>query len=238
MGCLVRRLCKYPIELPSLRVFFMFAFSLRVLSELYGRDPIRKSKRISNPGCYATSTQLLIAPLLKYAKHGGMPTVFGVSGYSGAGTVTGASDSDGKPITVPKVTPESLAGGFRPYSLTDHIHEREAGRHLSTLLADPTSPLKIAFIPSVAPWFSGIISTLSMPLGEKVTARDIKALYEERYGEEKLVHIKAGVPGLADIENRHGWTVGGFQVHSEGDRAVVVVRLPYPVCRGHVIEQD
>jgi len=195
---------------------------VRFFSELYGRDLVRKAKRISNPGCYATSTQLLIAPLLKYVKHGCSPTVFGVSGYSGAGTVAGANDPDGKPITVPKVTPESLGGGFRPYSLTDHIHEREAARHLSTLLADPANPLKIAFIPSVAPWFSGIISTLSMPLSEKVSARDIKALYEERYGEEKLVTIKAGVPGLSDIENKHGWTVGGFQVHSEGDRAVVV----------------
>jgi len=200
----------------------MLASSLRVFSELYGRDLVRKSKRVSNPGCYATSTQLLVAPLLKYIKHGSSPTVFGVSGYSGAGTIAGANDSDGRPITVPKVTPESLAGGFRPYSLTDHIHEREAGRHLSDLLPDPTNPLKIAFIPSVAPWFSGIISTLSMPLSEKVNARDIKALYEEKYGEEKLVSIKAGVPGLPDIENKHGWTVGGFQVHSEGDRAVVV----------------
>jgi len=31
---------------------------------------------------------------------------------------------------------------------------------------------------------------------------------------------------LSDIENKHGWSVGGFQVHSEGDRAVVVVRIP------------
>ncbi|KAG2117613.1 hypothetical protein DEU56DRAFT_711550, partial [Suillus clintonianus] len=60
--------------------------------------------------------------------------------------------------------------------------------------------------------FSGIISTLSIPLSEKVTARDVQALYEEKHGEEKLVHIKAGVPGLLDIENKHGWTVGGFQV--------------------------
>ncbi|KAH7921999.1 bifunctional acetylglutamate kinase/N-acetyl-gamma-glutamyl-phosphate reductase [Leucogyrophana mollusca] len=192
------------------------------LPELYGRSAIRTSKRISNPGCYATSSQLLIAPLLKYLNWGAWPTVFGVSGYSGAGTVAGSNDPDGRPTTVPKVTPESLAGGFRPYSLTDHIHEREAGRHLSSLLADPASPMKVAFIPSVAPWFSGIISTLSMPLSEKVSARDIKALYEEKYAGEKLIHIKAGVPGLQDIENKHGWTVGGFQVHSEGDRAVVV----------------
>ncbi|RPD52723.1 bifunctional acetylglutamate kinase/N-acetyl-gamma-glutamyl-phosphate reductase [Lentinus tigrinus ALCF2SS1-7] len=194
------------------------------LPELYGRTAIRASKRISNPGCYATSTQLLVAPLLKYVKPGAWPTVFGVSGYSGAGTITGPTDPDGRPTTLPKVTPESLHGGIRPYALTDHIHEREAGRHLSSLLSPELSStgMKIAFIPTVAPWFSGITSVLSMPLSEKVTARDVRALYEERYQGEKLVRIKNEVPTLVDVENQHGWTVGGFQVHSEGDRAVVV----------------
>lgn len=191
--------------------------------ELYSRTNIRASKRISNPGCYATSTQLLVAPLLKYLHRPAWPTVFGISGYSGAGTVTGASDPDGRPTTIPKVSADSLAGGIRPYALTDHIHEREAGRHLSNLLADPSNPLKIAFVPSVAPWFSGILSTLSMPLSEKVSAKDVKALYEEQYAGEKLISINREVPGLQDVENKHGWSVGGFQVHSDGDRAVVVV---------------
>ncbi|OBZ77549.1 Protein ARG5,6, mitochondrial [Grifola frondosa] len=192
------------------------------LPELYSRSAIRASKRISNPGCYATSSQLIIAPLLKYLRAGAWPTVFGVSGYSGAGTITGPNDPDGRPTTLPKVTPESLLGGIQPYSLTDHIHEREAASHLSSLLAEPQSAMKIAFIPTVGPWFSGIISVLSMPLNEKSTARDVKQLYEEKYAGEKLVRIKSEVPTLPDVENQHGWTVGGFQVHSEGDRAVVV----------------
>lgn len=190
------------------------------LPELYGRDAIRAAKRISNPGCYATSTQLLIAPLLKHLHPHALPTVFGVSGYSGAGTVTGAPAADGRPTTVPKVTPESLAGGIRPYALTDHIHEREAGRHLSRLHA--AGAVKVAFTPSVAPWFSGIVSVLSMPLAARVTARDVRELYEARYAGERLVTIQKDVPTLPDIEGKHGWTVGGFQVHSEGDRAVVV----------------
>ncbi|KAI0666365.1 bifunctional acetylglutamate kinase/N-acetyl-gamma-glutamyl-phosphate reductase [Trametes maxima] len=193
------------------------------LPELYGRDAIRASKRISNPGCYATSSQLITAPLLQHLTPGAWPTVFGVSGYSGAGTITGPTDPDGRPTTVPKVAPETLAGGIRPYALTDHIHEREAGRHLSRLLAPSAGTgMKLAFVPSVAPWFSGIISVLSMPLNERVTAREVRSLYEEKYAGEKLVRIKSEVPTLPDIENQHGWTVGGFQVHSEGDRAVVV----------------
>ena len=191
--------------------------------ELYGRDAIRASKRISNPGCYATSTQLLVAPLLKHINRQAWPTIFGVSGYSGAGTVAGPPAADGRPTTAAKVTPESLSGGIRPYSLTDHIHEREAGRHLSRLLASPQGPMKVAFVPTVGPWFSGIISVLSMPLDQSISAKEVRELYEGRYAGEKLITIKKEVPTLPDIQGKQGWTVGGFQVHSEGDRAVVVV---------------
>lgn len=159
------------------------------------------------------------------------PTVFGVSGYSGAGTVTGPPAADGRPTTVAKVTPESLKGGLRSYALTDHIHEREAGRHLRTLLADPTAAMRVAFVPTVGPWFSGIQSVLSMPLRERVSAREVRELYEEKYQGERLVTIKKEVPSLPDFEGKHGWVVGGFQVHSEGDRAVVVVRALSRVLR-------
>ncbi|KAG6811973.1 hypothetical protein H0H92_005007 [Tricholoma furcatifolium] len=189
------------------------------LPELYGRDSIRASKRISNPGCYATSAQMLIAPLINHVA--GLPTVFGLSGYSGAGTLP-ATDPDGRPTTVPKVTPESLKHGVKPYALTDHIHEREAGFHLSELLPAGSDPLKIAFIPAVTPWFSGIISTVSIPLKTKFTAREVIDLFEAKYSGDKLVRIIKEVPQLPDIENKHSWTVGGFQVHSEGDRVVIV----------------
>ncbi|KAI4293667.1 bifunctional acetylglutamate kinase/N-acetyl-gamma-glutamyl-phosphate reductase [Schizophyllum commune Loenen D] len=191
------------------------------LPELYGRDNIRAAKRIANPGCYATSTQLLIAPLLPHAVSTAPPTVMGISGYSGAGTVT-VTDPDGRPASAPKVTAESLAGGVRPYALTDHIHEREAGFHLSKLLPSADPRFRVAFVPAVAPWFSGIISTLSMPLKDALTAREVVDAYEKKYVGEKLIRIKREVPVLADLQDKHTWTVGGFQVHSSGERAVVV----------------
>ena len=196
----------------------------RCCLELYGRDTIRISKRISNPGCYATSSQLILGPLVKAGliAPGVWPTVFGISGYSGAGTVAGAADAAGLPTTVPKVTPESLQGGVKPYSLTDHIHEREAGHHLAHLLPGG-GEMKIAFVPSVAPWFSGILSTLSAPLVRKVDASEVKALFEEMYNDDALINVSTTVPTLTDVENKQGWTVGGFQVHSSGERVVAVV---------------
>lgn len=71
--------------------------------ELYGREETKKSKRISNPGCYATNTQLLLAPLLPYLDPVQVPTIFGISGYSGAGTKSGQKDAEGRPQTVPKI---------------------------------------------------------------------------------------------------------------------------------------
>jgi N-acetyl-gamma-glutamyl-phosphate reductase/acetylglutamate kinase len=146
-----------------------------------------------------------------------------MSGYSGAGTVVGAQGVDGQATTVPKISAENLDGGVRPYALTDHIHEREAGVHLSRLLPPGADSMKVAFVPSVAPWFSGIISMLSMPLSEQLSARELRTLYEEKYAKEKLVRVQKDVVEVKDVQDQHGWVVGGFQVHSQGDRAVVVV---------------
>lgn len=145
---------------------------------------------------------------------GATPTVFGVSGYSGAGTKSG---------NVPKITPEDLRHTVRPYALTDHIHEREAAYHLKNLAGrSPDAPFEIAFIPVVASWFQGIVSTLSAPLEEKMTAAQVKKLYEDRYADEKLLKWQTAVPEVADIMQKHGWIGGGVQVHSGGKRVVVV----------------
>ncbi|KAL7411904.1 hypothetical protein BDY24DRAFT_395304 [Mrakia frigida] len=195
------------------------------LPELYSREALRSSKRIANPGCFATSSQLLLAPLLPYLDAANPPSIFAVSGYSGAGTKTGPAGEDGKPTTVSKVSPESLRGAIKPYALTDHIHEREASHHLSSIAP---SPFKLAFVPSVGPWFAGIISVATVPLSKEMRFSEIKELYEEKYGKEKMVTLLEGGKGVVDVrdvEGQHGWTMGGIQVHSEGKRVVVVGAL-------------
>ena len=91
----------------------------------------------------------------------------------------------------PRAHPDSLQGRVRPYSLTDHIHEREVGYHLSTLLGAGSIEevgIKVAF---VSP--SGDGSAVSSPPRvcpstihtiERVT---IVEMFEERYKGEKLI---------------------------------------------------
>jgi N-acetyl-gamma-glutamyl-phosphate reductase/acetylglutamate kinase len=175
--------------------------------ELYGGDALRTAKRNSNPGCYATAVQTLLAPLLPHIAPGSMPILLGVSGYSGAGTETDTNDESGRPTTLAKVAADSLRGGLKPYALTDHIHEREARRHISSLLPPGSSPLQVAFTPAVAPWFSGIIA-LAAPLA----ARDVWALFEERYKGERLVRLQRDAAVLPNAERRHDGCVGGVLV--------------------------
>ncbi|KAJ5973255.1 hypothetical protein N7481_010465 [Penicillium waksmanii] len=173
------------------------------LPELIDRSQIARATRIANPGCYATAAQLGIAPLVPFL--GGQPTTFGVSGYSGAGT---------KPS--PKNDVNYLTNNLIPYSLTDHIHEREISSQLGT---------SIAFIPHVAVWFQGISHTISIPLSKEMTSRDIRNLYQERYAGEKLVKITGEAPLVKDIAGRHGVEIGGFAVHSSGKRVVVCATI-------------
>ncbi|KAF2404236.1 protein arg-6, mitochondrial precursor [Trichodelitschia bisporula] len=169
------------------------------LPELVDRSKIAQATRISNPGCYATAAQIGIAPVLEFL--GGQPTVFGVSGYSGAGT---------KPS--PKNDVAFLKDNLIPYSLTDHIHEREISAQLGT---------EVAFIPHVAPWFQGIHHTINIPLNVEMKARDVRQLYQERYAGEKLVKVVGESPLVRNIAGKHGVEVGGFAVHSGGKRVVV-----------------
>lgn len=173
------------------------------LPELTRRSEIHQARRISNPGCYATAAQLGIAPILEHI--GGQPTVFGVSGYSGAGT---------KPS--PKNDINQLRDNLMPYSLTDHIHEREVSSQLG---------VPIAFIPHVASWFRGIHHTISIPLNKEMDSRDIRQIYQDRYAGEKLVKVVGEAPLVRSIMDRHGVEIGGFAVHSSRKRVVVCASI-------------
>ena len=173
------------------------------LPELTSRSLISTAKKISNPGCYATGTQLSIAPLNTLID--GLPVVFGVSGYSGAGT---------KPS--PKNDVANLENNLIPYALTDHIHEREVSKRLGR---------SVAFIPHVGQWFQGISLTVSIPLksGDKYTSESICDTYKQFYKDEKLIKVlNVGEEcTVKNIAGYHGVVIGGFKVNDAGNRVVI-----------------
>jgi len=164
------------------------------------RKNIAGKTRLANPGCYATAIQLAIAPLV--SKLGGVPSAFGVSGYSGAGTTPS-----------PRNDVERLKDNLMPYALTGHKHEREATRHLGK---------PVRFTPHVHPAFRGILVTAHIPLAEKMDAAALAALYEKKYANEPLIDLRNDPPELKDGTGRKGVLIGGFAVSEDGKGAVVI----------------
>ncbi len=172
------------------------------LPELY-RERWRGEKHISNPGCYATAIQLSIAPVKDLLA--APPVSFGVSGYSGAGT-TPSDRND----------PEKLRDNLMPYSLTGHMHEREASRHLG---------MPVEFMPHVAPHFRGLTVTTNLYLARPAKRDEIVARYHDRYDGERLVSVVDEAPWVSHIANRHHVEIGGFSMAADGRRVVVVATL-------------
>jgi len=164
------------------------------------RKALRGATRIANPGCYATGAQLAIAPLVEELT--APPRVFGVSGFSGAGT---------KPS--PKNDPERLRDNLIPYAPVGHTHEREIGRHLHA----------VHFMPHVAPHFRGISLTIDILRSGNGDAADLEARYRHHYDDEPLVVVQTEPPEVRNVQNRHGVHIGGFA--TDGPRAVIVATI-------------
>ena len=138
-----------------------------------------------------SGAQLSLLPLQAQLGLAAPPSVFGVSGYSGAGT-TPSKRND----------PAYLQDNLVPYSLSGHMHERCAvasafflggGDPAHVLLrADAGSESvvgvlphgasrevsfqlkqQIRFMPHVAPFFQGISLTVSVPLAKCVARRSL-----------------------------------------------------------------
>ncbi|MCB2114464.1 MAG: N-acetyl-gamma-glutamyl-phosphate reductase [Parvularculaceae bacterium] len=169
------------------------------LPELY-REKIRGKTRIANPGCYATALQLCLAPLSPLLK--GQPAVFGVSGYSGAGTTPS-----------PRNDPERLRDNLMPYKLVGHNHEKEASRHLGA---------SVRFFPHVHPAFRGLLVTAHAPLAAPLDRDGLKRIFHERYDCEPLVKLQDDPPELRDGEGFSGVIIGGLDVGLDGKSAVIV----------------
>ena len=167
------------------------------------RTPHPGSRRISNPGCYATAMQLAIAPMLDVLS--GPVQCFGVSGYSGAGT-TPSEKND----------PECLRDNLMPYALTGHVHEREVTRRLGHA---------VEFMPHVAPHFRGLSITANLHLAREFKLDEVQERYQARYAAEPLVHVSSEAPWVSRIAGQHHVEVGGFTLDADGRRLVVVATL-------------
>ena len=167
------------------------------------RAALAGALRIANPGCYATAMQLALAPVAPLLE--GPASVFGVSGYIGAGTTSS-----------PKNDPETLKDNLIPYALVDHVHEREVARQLGC---------RLFFVPHVASFFRGLTVTVSFGLASRCGRAELESRYRAAYHAEPLVRVQDEIPLVRDIVGRHGVAIGGLALAADGLHAVVVATV-------------
>ena len=165
------------------------------------RAMLGNATRVANPGCYATAGQLALLPLLSQIQT--PPTLFGVSGFSGAGR-TPSEKND----------PKRLADNLLPYALSNHLHQQEMSEHLGC---------QVRFTPHVASFFRGISMTVMVQLGEPTSSSRLLEQYRDFYEQMPGVQVTAEVPEIREVAGTNLCRIGGFSVDETDPRNVVLV---------------
>lgn len=173
------------------------------------REAVRSARLVACPGCYPTSVQLGLLPLLEAGAIRPERIIADVkSGVSGAGRKAEI------PILMSE-TGESL----KAYSVKGHRHWPEIRQGLEQVAGGPVG---LTFVPHLIPMIRGIHATIYADLAEGA-ASDLQALYEARYRDEPFVDVlPAG--SHPDTRNVRGVNRCQIAVHRPmgGDTVVVL----------------
>ena len=146
------------------------------LPELVGqREVIKKESKVANPGCYATSISLGIAPATSVIDSSDI-VVVAASGTTGAG----------------RSAKINLIGSEVMSSLTSykfggvHQHTPEIEQALSKVAQKEA---KISFTPILAPMPRGILSTITAKLITSLNTQQVHQLYEKHYANDFFIDL-------------------------------------------------
>ena len=150
------------------------------LSEL-NREKIKQANVIGNPGCYPTTVQLGLAPLLKAAEALVKPESIIIDAKSG---VSGA----GRKASLGMIYSEN-ADNFKAYGVAGHRHHPEIVEALENISGQKGVFDHILFVPHLVPMIRGMFSTIYIDLTEAGQTADLQSLYEQFYANEQFVDV-------------------------------------------------
>ena len=139
------------------------------------REAIKKESKVANPGCYATSISLGIAPALSVIDCSDI-VVVAASGTTGAG----------------RSAKINLIGSEVMNSLTSykfggvHQHTPEIEQALSTVAQ---KEVRISFTPILAPMPRGILATITAKLVKPISSEQAHDLLSKHYANEFFVDL-------------------------------------------------
>ena len=145
------------------------------LTEHY-RDAIRDTWLVANPGCFTTTAELPLIPLLRerLIQTDGI-IIDAKSGVSGAGR----DAKQGSLFT-------EVAEGIHAYGVATHRHTPEIEQCLADFAGQA---MRVTFTPHLMPMSRGILATIYVRSAAGVAAADLHAVLERAYMSEPFVHV-------------------------------------------------
>jgi N-acetyl-gamma-glutamyl-phosphate reductase len=145
------------------------------LSELW-HDEVRQARFITNPGCYATSAILAVAPLLRQGLIDPASLIIDAkSGVSGAGRGVNLG-----------VHFAEVNENFKAYKVGAHQHTPEIEGALGRVAGDSVT---ISFTTHLLPITRGILSTVYANLRQPISQEALRELYTGTYAGRPFVRI-------------------------------------------------
>ena len=182
------------------------------LVEFYRRD-IRKARLVANPGCYTTTAQLPLIPLLK-AKAIETDEIV----IDAASGMTGAGRSAREEMLFSEVS-----DGFNAYGVGHHRHMSELDQEFSKAAG---KEVIATFTPHLAPMNRGIFATIYVRGRRGKTAQDLHEILVKQYEKEPVVYV---LPFGKTPHSRHvrgsNMTFIGVANDRQPGRAIIVSTL-------------
>ncbi|KAJ4716383.1 putative N-acetyl-gamma-glutamyl-phosphate reductase [Melia azedarach] len=174
------------------------------------REDIKNARLVANPGCYPTSIQLPLVPLIKANLiQSGNIIIDAKSGVSGAGR--GAKEAN---------LYSEIAEGIYSYGVTKHRHVPEIEQGLSDAA---NSKLTVSFTPHLMPMIRGMQSTIYVEMAPGVTIEDLYQQLQISYKDEEFVKLleKGVVPRTHNVRGSNYCLMNVFPDRIPG-RAIII----------------
>jgi N-acetyl-gamma-glutamyl-phosphate reductase len=180
------------------------------------REEIKKARVVGLAGCYPTSVQLGLAPLLSPKSTGGKHLIDGTHIISDSKSGTSGA---GRKAEIGTLLSES-GDNFKAYAVKGHRHLPEIVQGLKAIAGH--DQIGLTFVPHLTPMIRGIHSTLYVRLTEAGMKVDFQKLYEDFYKGEPFVDV---MPAGSHPETRSVRGSNGLRIaiHRPGDGDTLVI---------------
>ncbi len=165
------------------------------LPELY-RDEIKQTSFIANPGCYPTSIILGLLPLIKNNLIEENIIANSVSGVTGAGKKPSETN-----IFI------QCNENISAYKIGSHRHQPEIEEILKSVGG---KNYKVLFVPHLAPYDQGILSTIYIKTNRILEEKEITNLYNEFYKNEPFIRLMdyGNCPSVKNVRDTNFCDIG------------------------------